>query len=304
MDQITNIETKLRSMGYTQLRRESAKTVSILTDDNRVAVLEKVAATLGGSYDPDKGSSSVGATTVQGFTIKARPASKQGKASAGLDNEEAMINNINTFVAGGPLKICITDGIRKYVYDDVISCKGVGGDTANRKKADVLLCLKGGGEIPISIKKDNAEMWESADSYWAAQAKDIVDRLEKAGKISLQQSGSIWKIAPNVGVTATQAEKRAVVFGEDILRKGFVVIRTFRGDDFKLSADGTQLDIKVTTLIDSESQLTGDKDIYFLIRNDSSRKGSKIRPGLRVLAVSSTRINKNVLIIRNRQGVN
>jgi len=41
--------------------------------------------------------------------------------------------------------------------------------------------------------------------------------------------------------------------------------------------------------------LTGNYDIYFLIRNDSSRKGSKIRPGLRTLAVKSTRVNKNVL---------
>lgn len=304
MDQIVDIEKKLRAMGFHQLKRESSKTVSILTDGNRVDALKKVAEKLGGAYDPTKGSSSVGATVVQGFIIKARPASKQGKKSAGLDNEDAMIDNINMFVKNGPLRVCITDGLRKHEYDEVVECTGVGADTSGRKKADVLLKLKNGTHVPISIKKDNAEMWESADSYWADTAKRIVDKLEKEGKISLAPNGvGGVTMTPNVGVLATQSEKHNVVFGNDILRnnpKGFVVVKTFGASDFNLSNDGECLEIKVTTIINQITQLTGDKEIYFLIRNDKSRRGSKIRPGLRVLAVSATRINKNVLVVKNR----
>lgn len=299
---MAKLQTELRKLGFTQQKLESSKTVSIMTDKNRVDVLQKVANKLGGTYDPQKGSSSIGATVVGQFTVKARPASKQGNRSAGLDNEDAMIDSINKFVKQGPMKVCITDGKKNYMYDNVVEVKGVGTDTANRKKADVLLCTADGKEIPISIKKDNAEMWESADSYWAQTAKGLVDKLEASGKVSVEKTGIINKISPSIGIKATPAEKKAVVFGNDLLvpPKGFVVVRTFSSEDFKVRPDGECLEVKVTSIIDSMTDLKDDKDIYFLIRNDSSRKGSKIRPGLRVLAVSKTRINKNVLVVTNR----
>jgi hypothetical protein len=64
-----------------------------------------------------------------------------------------------------------------------------------------------------------------------------------------------------------------------------------------MSKDGDMLYVYVTQIIDKISDLKGKDDIFFLIRNDSSRKGSKIRPGLRVLAVKGTRINKNVKVV-------
>lgn len=299
---MAKLQTELRRLGFTQQKLESSKTVSIMTDNNRVDVLQKVADKLGGAYDPQKGSSSIGATVVGQFTVKARPASKQGNRSAGLDNEDAMIDSINKFVKKGAMKVCITDGTKKYEYNNVVEVKGVGTDTANRKKADVLLCTADGKEIPISIKKDNAEMWESADSYWAQTAKGLVDKLEASGKVSVEKTGTVNKISPSIGIKATAAEKKAVVFGNDLLvpPTGFVVVRTFSSSDFNITPDGDCLKVTVTSIIDAITDLKGDKDIYFLIRNDSSRKGSKIRPGLRVLAVSKTRINKNVLVVTNR----
>ena len=293
------IELRLFKMGYT-IKRDSSRMVSVLVDTNRVDVLEKIAkefVDLKAYYDPNKGSSSVGAVVVGSFTIKARPASKQGKKSAGLDNEDAMIDNIKMFVKGGPIHVNITDGKKSYRYEDVIDIKGVGGNTTGRKKADVILVLKNGTEIPISIKKDNAEMWESADSYWATIAKKIVDREEANGTITVSPKGGVSAISPNIAIKADDVEKKAVVFGNDLLGKGFVVIRTFRATDFKLNETGETLNITVTKIIDKMSDLKDTHEIYFLIRNDSSRKGSKIRPGLRVLAVNSTRINRNVKVV-------
>lgn len=294
------MENRLKLMGYTKIKRESSRTISILTDDNRVKVLERVTKQLedmNAVYDPDKGSSSVGAVVAGIYTIKARPASKQGKKSAGLDNEDAMIDGIKQFTKGGPMTVKITDGRKSFTYEGVVDVEEVGRDTSNRKKADVRLVLDNGKKIPISIKKDNAEMWESADSYWAPVAKKIVDKLEKSGDIDITKKGAVFYMKPNLGVVATKAEKEAVVFGSDLLGKGFVVIRTFRGSDFTLSKNGDILEVKVTKIMDSMSDIKGDHDVYFLIRNDSSRKGSKIRPGLRVLAVSATRINKNVKVV-------
>tara|TARA_R110000868_G_scaffold85896_1_gene241278 strand:- start:7352 stop:8257 length:906 start_codon:yes stop_codon:yes gene_type:complete len=295
---LEDIEQGLAKLGFKNLKRDSGRTVSILTDENRIKVLEKVAASmkdLGAKYDPDKGSSSIGAVVVDGYTIKARPASKQGKKSAGLDNEDAMIDGIKTFTKGGPITVKITDGKKSYTYKNVVDVEEVGRDTSNRKKADVRLVLKDGTKIPVSIKKDNAEMWESADSYWAPTAKKIVDKLESEGKVVITKKGSVNFLTPNLGIKATSKEKKAVVFGSDLLGNGFVVVRTFRSSDFTLSKDGDILEVKATKIIDKMTDLKGPSDIFFLIRNDSSRKGSKIRPGLRVLAVSGTRINKNVL---------
>lgn len=297
------MENRLMQMGYKNLKRDSSRTISILTDGNRVKVLENVAKELkdlNAVYDPDKGSSSVGAVVAGIYTIKARPESKQGKRSAGLDNEDAMIDGIKFYTKGGPMTVKITDGRKEYTYKDVVDVEEVGRDTSNRKKADVRLVLKDGTRIPISIKKDNAEMWESADSYWAATAKKIVDRLEVSGEIKITKKGAVNFMTPNLAVPSTAREKEAVVFGSDILGKGFVVIRTFRSSDFILSKNGDILEVKVTKIIDKMNDLQGTYNIYFLIRNDSSRKGSKIRPGLRVLAVAATRINKNVKVVTQR----
>jgi hypothetical protein len=295
------MEDKLKAMGYPNLKRESSRTISVLTDENRVKVLETITKGLkdmGAKYDPNKGSSSVGAVVAGTFTIKARPASKQGKKSAGLDNEDAMIDGIKQFTKGGPMTVKITDGKKSFTYKDVVDVEEVGRDTTNRKKADVRLVLQNGTKIPISIKKDNAEMWESADSYWAPTAKKIVDREEASGNITVGKKGTVFTITPNIAVEASNAEKQAVVFGSDLLGKGFAVVRTFRGSDFTLTQNGDILEVKVTKIIDKMADLKGTSNIFFLIRNDSSRKGSKIRPGLRVLAVSATRINKNVEIVK------
>lgn len=287
-------------MGFKKFKKESSKTISILVEGNRIDVLERVEkdfADMNAKYDPNKGASSIGAVVADGFTIKAKPASKQGKGSAGLGNEDAMINGIEQFTKGGPITVCITDGKKKYEYKNVIGVEEVGRDTTNRKKADVRLKIKGGKKIPISIKKDNAEIWESADSYYSSIAKKVVDREEIRGTIAIEQKGSISYMQPNLGIKTTNSEKRDVVFGSDLLNKGFVVVKTFRGSDFQMSKDGDMLYVYVTQIIDKISDLKGKDDIFFLIRNDSSRKGSKIRPGLRVLAVKGTRINKNVKVV-------
>ena len=287
-------------MGFTKFKKDSSRTISILIEGNRIDALEKVEKNLedmNAKYDPSKGSSSIGAVVADKFTIKARPASKQGKGSAGLGNEDAMINGIEQFTKGGPITVCITDGKKKYEYKNVIGVEEVGRDTTNRKKADVRLKIQGGKKIPISIKKDNAEIWESADSYYSSIAKKVVDREEVRGTIVVEEKNRISSMQPNLAIKTTNSEKRDVVFGSDLLNKGFVVVRSFRGSDFQMSRDGDMLYVYVTQIIDKVSDLNGKDDIFFLIRNDSSRKGSKIRPGLRVLAVKGTRINKNVKVV-------
>ena len=87
------IETRLFKMGYT-IKRDSSRMVSVLVDTNRIDALQKISkefADLKAYYDPNKGSSSVGAVVVGSFTIKARPASKQGKKNI-VDKRESRRN--------------------------------------------------------------------------------------------------------------------------------------------------------------------------------------------------------------------
>ena len=296
------IKSRLTAAGYNNFKDKSSRQVFVLVDNvNRVELLqkiEKIFSSEGAKYDPEKGQSSVGMVVVGRFSIGASPASKQGKKSAGLDNEDTLINNINSFVENGPINIKFIAGKKTFKVDGVIKAIEMGRDTSGRKKSDVNLQTKSGKIIPISLKKDGAEMWESADSYYAKKAKDIIDRLIIDKKVTLS-GRNIKKITPNIAIKATKKEAKDVVFGSDLLGTGAVLYRTWKASDFKITENGN-LEITSSKIYTNEREVeNGDHSVYFLIRNDSSRKGSKIYPGIRVLAVGKTRINKNVLVVKS-----
>lgn len=286
--------------GITDFKTKSSKTfMCLVTKGNRADLLvdiEKEFTQYGAKYDVNKGQSSVGATTVAGFTVGASPANKQGKKSAGLDNEDALIDTINMYCASGPINIVFKAGTKTFRVEGVEKAIEMGRDTSGRKKSDVNLQVKN-KLIPLSLKKDGAEMWESADSYYAAKAKKIVDQQVGAGNVEMTGT-TIKKITPNIAVHASNAEARDVVFGSDIIRdKGAVLYRTWKSSDFKINADG-DLECETTSIYRTLQEVRkSDSDVYFLIRNDSSRRGSKIYPGIRVLAVGKSRINRKVLVV-------
>jgi len=291
----------VNGLGYNEIKKQSGNKFSVLVDGNRMEVMKKLEASIQMKYpeaahDINLGASSIGAIKIGKFTIGVAPASKQGKASAGLGNEHTLFNMLGEMTKDGPINIEFRAGRKVIRIDKVTGYMDAGRDTTNRKKADVVLHTED-KDIPISIKKDKAEMWESADSFWGAIAKTWVDKLEKEGKIKViphPRNPAVSKIVPEVAIKATPKWKKAVVFGSDILGNGFVIEKTFTGK-YEYDIVKSCYVIEATKLITKLGDLTGNYDIYFLIRNDSSRKGSKIRPGLRTLAVKSTRVNKNVL---------
>lgn len=296
------IENKLKSIGFLNLKRESIHTISVLTDDKRTEVLEKISNSFeeyNTVYDPNKGSSSVGAVIIdEKFIIKAKPVSKQGRKSAGIENEDVFIKNIKFYTRNGPINVKISDGSKTKNYMDVIDIEDVSRNVRNRTKADVNLILQNGEKIPISIKKDNAEMWESADTYFAETAKKIIDKLVESGEVSIEKIGLINILKPNIAITSTEKEKKDVVFGNDILNNGFVAIKSFDSSDFNLNQKNKILEINVSKIIDNLDDVKGKHDVYFLIRHDSTRNVKNLNyRGLRVVAVSPKRLNKNVKIV-------
>ena len=250
----------------------------------------------GAYYDPERGPSSIGAVCLQDYTVRCRPLKRQGRHARGIENEHMIYDEIKYLTKNGAIAVRIKDGVTAYTYNYVVDVEHVRHDYTQRKKADLLLIIKDGTKIPISIKKDNSDMWESADTYWGSKAKAIVDNLEDEGEIEIEQKGSIYSINQNVAIKANRTEKEAVAFGSDIKRKnGFVVIRTFRSSDFNLVSDNDVLEINCSKIVDQVASLG---NIYFLIRNDKSRTGSKIRAGIRVVAVDESRLGRTTKIVR------
>jgi len=301
---ITNLEAALKRMGYKDLKRINGVRTAILTDGNRVEILENVEQQLmneGAVYDRTPRSGlSLGLVKLGKLSVIAKPKSAQGAKSAGIDNEIVVIRAINDYIKenGGPLKVTFKAGGKTFTSANIIECIEVGRDTSGNKKADILLKPKSGSNIPISIKKDNAETWESADRRYGAKAKEVIDKLLAEEKINLElQPGNFYKISPNVAVKATADEKKEVVFGSDLGNGGAVITRTFSSRDFVYNGAKSELTINVSSIITTLAEVRGDKDVFFLIRNNRDRNTPTLYKGIRVLAVYKTRINPKVLVV-------
>jgi len=295
---LQTIESLLVSMGYKNLKKISGNKIAVLTNDNRIQTLEKITKGIKGSkYDDKPGSdSSVGRVQIGSITILVKPASKQGKASAGVENEDMLVSYINSSTKSGPMNVFFVGDNKTFEVFGCVSAKSVGADTAGRKKADIVLEDYNGIRYPISIKKDDAETWESADSYFGAEAKQIIDNSIVAGETKLVHHGSYFTIEPNIAVPATIKEKRDVVFGSDIEGRGSVITKTFKTNSFETQEDTIFVDC--TYVITEMSDVKGEKDVMFLIRNDKTRKSIKEYPGIRILAAYAKRINKNVKVVK------
>jgi hypothetical protein len=289
-------------LGHDKFKDKSRTNFQVLVDGvNRVDLLKQIESLfspLGAVYDLNKGSSSVGAVTIGRFSIGAAPLSKQGKKSAGLDNEDTLITQLNNMLRDGPLHVEFTSGGKSFRVEDVKTVEEVGRDTAGRKKSDVNLITSFGKSIPLSLKKDNAEMWESADSYYSIKAKTIIDDQVKLGKVRLEGT-TIKRVVPNIAVKASTRETTDVVFGSDIIQNnGAVLYKTYSSSDFSIDESGESIIVTVSEIYRTVPEVErGKQAVYFLIRNDSSRRGSKIYPGIRALAVGKSRINPNVLVV-------
>lgn len=294
---IETLSSTLTSLGYEKQKRIGPKKIAVLVDSNRVVALEKIQKLIPGSkYDNTPSSaSSVGFVKINEFVIYAKPASKQGKASAGVDNEQMLVDYINSAAKTGPINVIFMSGNKTFEVFGCMEAVSAGADTSGRKKSDVNLIDYKNKIYPISIKKDDAEYWESADTYFGAEAKKIIEKAVESGKTKLIPELSYFKIEPNIAVKATQEEKKDVVFGSDIMPNGCIITKTFSSSSFEMKDDLVIID--VSSIITDIKEVKEDKDVFFLIRNDKTRKSIKDYPGIRILAAYGKRINKNVVVV-------
>lgn len=300
MKQINSIENVIAlvgSAGYTNIKKISRNRIAILTEENRIDVLKSLNKKISGSiYDTNPSGSSVGKLKIGNFVVLVKPAGKQGSASAGVSNETFLVDTVAKILEKlGSVNIHFKAGSKTFKIANCNSVTSIGATTSGRKKADVLFSNRANIKYRVSIKKDDAEMWESADSYFREEAKKIIDKAINEDKAKLVSQGSYYTIEPNIAVASTRKEKIDVVFGSDLTQNGAVITKTFSKDDFELKDE--ILIIHVSDIITELFEVKGDKDVYFLIRNDKTRKSIKEYPGIRILAVYKKRINKNVVVV-------
>jgi hypothetical protein len=164
-----------------------------------------------------------------------------------------------------------------------------GRDTAERKKADVVL-KSNKGSLPISIKKVDADMWESADSLFGSKAKEILQNLQDQGVVNLIKNtddrGKIYyKLSKEIVVEPTEEEAMNAIFGSDLTPKGGVVIQTFKPEHYVQEENNITVDCH--KVITNKEDIPESHLMVWLIRNDQSRNNPL--PGLRTLGVTLTR---------------
>lgn len=294
------IEPALEKLGYADIRRDNNNTISLYVPlQQRMAAIKNIVAELPDArYDPNMAGSSIGGIYFAGGRIRIRPAGGGGEKSAGIQNEQHLIDTINRFVEQvGPLILTFTgDNKRNITVENVTSAVGAGKDTAGRKKSDVNI-MSNGRVLPVSIKKSNAEYWESADTLFGEQADRIVDALVGKDEVKLTSIGKLTpdgrekvSIKPEIAIKATDDQSLDIVFGSDILVGGGGVVKeTFNDEHYTLKDN--HLTVTADLVIAKPEDIPDNMKVYFLIRNDSSRNrpGSRY-PGLRVLGSYASRV--------------
>jgi hypothetical protein len=313
---IGEIELKLRKLGYTNFKNKTSNRISIVVDGDRSAVLRKVAEIFkdqGAIYNPNyqtpvvngRGGnqlSSVGVVKIGDKIVFTRPLSKQGNKSAGVASEISFVNGVNKYLDTGygafhTITVIFNGSGRTIVVDNVLIAEYVGSKTSDGKKSDVNLIRLNAPTFKISLKKSNAQIWESATSSYGFKASSIIDSLEKSGDIKLIRTGTQVKFAPGitgVAIPTSDSEKTDFIFGSDILGNGAVVKQTFLGDNhFIWNEEKLILTVNCLKLYDSLSQIKySNEDPFILIRTASDRSldGSEYYKGLRVQAVYKSRL--------------
>lgn len=274
----------------TGVKRKSSRTFHILVPaSDRYNAIEKLETLDGFVYDPNASGSSIGAVIKDGIKFIIKPLEKQGRKSAGLDNEDVISQEIKNALEKGVKNIILNGENKDIIVKNVKKVVDAGYDVIGGKKADIV--IYGDQKVPISIKKDNAGFWESADSRYKNIMKafirkvqdgkfapeitfiPFVDKLGKTKKniFNLYDAENETKLGGVVITDLPNKEEHSIIFGRDNAK---VVYRTFRPSDFTVKGDTLHIDVtKILTDM-------GDIEEYELqpvlkIRHDSTRTAQK-----------------------------
>lgn len=266
---------------------QNSKRIRLLTNNNeRKQVMDKLISK-GYKFDPNFTGSSLGAVIAKdGTAVMVKPRDKQGAGSVGLDNEHFFINKINEFTQDGPINVIFKGNNKTLKYNNVSKALEVGRDTKGGKKADVKLLDESGKVISnISIKKNNAQIWESADRRYKNLTNILVKKLLNGDfkTVSLRKStktdkNNIYRLYnpktdKDLGIIVIKdlpkEDNESIIFGTDV-PKTVVIKQTFEDSNFNF-INGV-LTIKVNFIASSLNDIEGTEYEPILVyRHDVTR---------------------------------
>jgi hypothetical protein len=312
-----NIVSDLKKLGYKDediipLTKSGDKVKLLVPAKERQATLDKFIKLPGYKWDRDYKGSSIGAiiTKDKGVIIP-KPKEKQGGGSAGLGNESFLANKINSTVeeVGSPINIVVKgDNGKSIKFNNVDKAEEAGRDTSGNKKSDIRLLSNGKVVGNLSLKQENAVMWESADKRYKDLIIKLVDKLLKKPykNLGLTKSNKkdiyrLYNPSTNQeysGIIITDLNNNdmdSIVFGSD-KPQPVVDKDTFDESDFTLK--GKILTISVDNLATSLEDIIGTKyEPILVVRHDSTRSATA---GLRPIVYTKESVYKGDKISGNR----
>jgi hypothetical protein len=307
----TDIESALSKAGYTDVKHSGNKLQVLVQipdgakkEQYRSAILQEILALLKKQfpaaepqYSNDATLSSIGGVVFAASPVKVlvKDKGKQGDQSAGVANEIELASIIQSAVEKyGTVDVTFVDprGVELDITN-VDEVEVVGRDTAGRKKADVVLKSSAGDQLPVSIKKVDADMWESADSLFGSRAREILNQLVDDGVVELKKvkergGKPVYALSKEIVMEPTEQEAMSAIFGGDLNPRGGVVIQTFKPEHFK--QEGNQITVECHAVINKKEDIPESHLMVWLLRNDSDRNSAAMGiAGIRPLGVTLTR---------------
>lgn len=318
------IDSVLKKNGYTDIKvngntlgvmvqipdgaKKDAFRKSIL--DNLLVILQKSFPENNPTISSDPRLSSIGGIVFSDSPVKVlvKDLGIQGDQSAGVANEVEMASMLQSVIEKyGSANVTFVDPRGKsLVIKDCTSVNVAGRDTANSKKADVVLSSPK-SSLPISIKKLNAEAWESADNLFGSKAREIIDKLVDDGLVQLKKLDKtrdgepVYALSKEIVIEPTEQEAVRAIFGSDLNPKGGVVIQTFKPEHF--SQKGNDVTVECHAVITSKEDIPESHLMVWLLRNDSNRNSKALGlAGIRIMGVTLSRGigksgNKDVILV-------
>ena len=270
-DAESGIEILKKELGFTDdnFIKQSSVTYKLLVPRaDRISIASQIDQIEDFEFDSNLKGSSIGGVKYKNAKFLLKPSGVQGRASAGTQNEDILVNEIKKYLELGAKNVVFQGTNQNYVTKNIKEILDVGYDTASGKKADVVLV--GDEKYPISIKKDNAGFWESSDTRY----KDVVLKLsnkikngdfapqlvfkpfvDKMGNtkegINIMFNNETNK--PVTGVIVTDLpikDEQSIIFGSDNV---VVIYKTYLPSDFDLQ--GENLNVKVNNIITDLKQI-------------------------------------------------
>jgi hypothetical protein len=219
----------------------------------------------------------------------------QGDQSAGVANEIQMASLLQSVIDRyGSANVTFVDPRGKTLtMNDCTAVDVAGRDTGDRKKADVVL-QSPERSLPISIKKLNAEAWESADNLFGKKARAIIDKLVKDKQVKLNKlektrnGAPVFALSKEIVIEPTEQETMSAIFGSDLNPKGGIIIQTFEPEHFVQT--GQDVTIEAHAVITNRADIPESHLMVWLLRNDPGRNSTALGiPGIRVMGATLTR---------------